>query len=166
MAETKDNGGGAGAKSKGTKFATLLGLLMLTTVFMPTSMLLGVTMLPTLFSFLFDRSHGKSFTLTIGMLNLTAVVPSLITLWTTSHSISTANDIIADPRTWMTILGACGVGWLVFLAMPPIIKAYYEAVSASRIRTLRERQNTLRQEWGDEIAENADVALIEQRPGT
>ncbi len=166
MANLKPNNVRAGGgKSRSTRFATWIGLLMLTTVFLPTSLVLAATMVPTFLVFLFDRSYGKSYTLTIGMLNLTAVVPSLIKLWTTSHSISTANDIIADPLAWMTIMGASAIGWLVFFAMPPIIKAYYEIVTTTRIRTLRERQAKLREDWGEDIAESADVALIEHNAG-
>ena len=161
---TAQDTGAGGGKRKRSSFATWFGLLLLTTVFMPTTLVLGAALLPTLIAFMFDRSHGKSFTLTIGMLNLTAAVPSLYKLWTTSHSISTANDILADPILWLTTMGAAGIAWLVFLAMPPIIKAYYEIVTAQRIRTLRERQAKLREDWGDDIAENADVAMLEHKP--
>lgn len=165
MADTKKAGAQTARRgSKASRFATWFGLLMLTTVFMPTSLVLAAALLPTIFAFLFDRTHGKSFTLTIGMLNLTATVPSLIKLWSTTHSISTANEILADPAVWLTTLGASGVGWLVFLAMPPIIKAYYDIVTVTRIRTLQERQAKLREDWGDDVTENADVSLIEHNP--
>lgn len=167
MAESEPQGGqAAGRKPKRSRYATWFGLLLLTTVFMPTSLVLGAALVPTFIAFLFDRSHGKSFTLTVGMLNLSAALPSLITLWTTSHSIATANEILADPLVWMTLMGASGIGWLLFLAMPPIIKAYYEIVTTQRVHTLRERQAKLREDWGDDIAENADVAMIEHRPAS
>ena len=165
MAVSKRSGAQASRRgSKASRFATWFGLLLLTTVFMPTSLILAAALLPTIFAFLFDRTHGKSFTLTIGMLNLTATVPSLIKLWSTTHSISTANEILADPAVWLTTLGASGVGWLVFLAMPPMIKAYYNIVTVNRINTLQERQAKLREDWGEDVTENADVAMIEHKP--
>ena len=86
-----------------------------------------------------------------------------MTLWTTSHSIQAANEIIADPVLWLSAFGAAGIGWLVFLVMPPIMTAHYAIATESKTRVLRDRQGRLREDWGTELAEDPDLVMLEDK---
>jgi hypothetical protein len=137
------------------------GMLLCTTVFLPTSMVLAVGMLPSILLFLFDRTAGRPLTLTIGMLNLAGVLPALYELWKTSHSIPGAKAVLAEPGLWMFGIVASGIGVVIYLFMPPVMLAYYRVTTRNRVALLRDRQSKLVQDWGSDLQENAEVALLE-----
>jgi len=159
--QTAARGPGGGRKAWLTRLATWALLLLFTTVLLPTSMLLGLGMLPTILLFLFDRTPGRPLTLTIGMLNLAGILPGLYELWGSSHSIPGAKAVLAEPGLWMFGIVASGIGVVIYLFMPPIMLAYYRAATRNRIALLRERQARLVEDWGSELEESREVALLE-----
>ena len=111
--------------------------------------------------FLFDRTPNRPLTLTIGMLNLSGVLPALYELWGSSHTIPGAKAVLAEPSLWMFGIVASGIGVVIYLFMPPIMLAYYRVVTRNRIALLRERQAKLIQDWGSDLEEDSGVALLE-----
>ena len=44
--------------------------------------------------------------------------------------------------------GAAGVGWLLFLALPPVVISFLRIHEAQRVARLRSAQAKLKEEWG------------------
>lgn len=131
----------------------LVSLAPLIAVLFPTFMLVGLGMLPTLVVYLGDKSRNKSFAMTVALTNLCGVLPSLASLWDRGQSMQAATEIAGDPLMWILPLGAAGVGWLIFMSMPPLIAAYYKTASDARIDNLMLKQRGLVEVWGEEVAE-------------
>ncbi len=144
------------AKGKGKLSGRTIGtgvlLLPVIAVLMPSIILLGIGMAPTIVAYIVDRTSEKYQSITVGLLNVCGTLPALVRLWSDGQSYSSALQIAGDPFTMLVAYGAAGVGWAIYLAMPVILGHYYTTSTESRLHTLRARQNTLTEAWGDEIA--------------
>jgi len=145
----------------------LLGILF------PTCVVIGVSMLPTFAAYLFDRSRDKYLALTAGMLNFCGSLPAVAELWARGHSLPSAMETLGEPLTWLFAYGAAGVGWLIYLGMPPIVSAYYAHASETQLRDLLIKQKELAEVWGEEVraqaeanAESGEDAALGTSPGT
>ncbi|NQW10619.1 MAG: hypothetical protein HQ481_12155 [Alphaproteobacteria bacterium] len=119
---------------------------------LPTVMLLGVGMLPTLVAMLTDRRKEKYATLCVGCMNFTGVLPFMIVLWSEDHSYEKAFSLIADPFTWLVMFGAAALGWAIFFVAPGIVGMFIGMRAEQRIQRLRHRQRELVEEWGPGVA--------------
>lgn len=121
-------------------------------VLLPTTLVLGVTMLPTLSAYAVDRTPGKALTITVGMLNFSGSLPAVLALWEFGHRIGQVSRVLGEPLYWMGAYLAAAVGWSLFLVLPAMLKRHYTNNTDARMRKLEGRQATLREEWGDEVA--------------
>lgn len=142
------------------KLFLTVSLAPLIAVLFPTFMLLGLGMLPTVAVYLADRSRNKSFATTVALTNLCGVLPSLAELWDRGQTMQAANALAVGPMFWLLPLGAAGIGWLIFMGMPPLIAGYYQTSAEARIRTLQQKQQRLVETWGEEVRveDEADAA--------
>jgi len=144
------------AKGKGKLSGRTIGaavlLLPAIAVLMPSCVLLGIGMAPTIVAYIVDRTREKYLSITVGLLNFCGVLPALVRLWSEGQSYSFALRIAVDPFTMIVAYGAAAVGWVIYLALPLILAHYYAMTTESRLQTLRGRQDGLVQSWGEEIA--------------
>ncbi|MBO6562005.1 MAG: hypothetical protein JJ959_15775 [Nisaea sp.] len=129
---------------------TIVGGLMLFTL--PTVLLLGIVMMPTFAAMAIDRRREKYTTLCVGCMNFVGVLPFVAQLWTEGHSYERAFAIMADPFAWLTMLGAAGLGWCIYLIAPGIVSMGIAMRIEQRISRLRRRQRELVEEWGPGVA--------------
>lgn len=140
-------------KRRGGWSAQLLGLFAFITaiVFMPTTIMLFLGMLPTLVAGLVDRSGKGTKALTVGSMNLAGCTPFLLDLWTTGHTAENAMAIISDPRTIIVIYCAAGIGYLIDWAMSGIVATVMIQRSGFRLKDIKKRQAALVEKWGQEV---------------
>ena len=136
-----------------TARAVTTGLLLLpvVAVLFPTCMVLASGMAPTLVAYLVDRTRAKSQAVTVGLMNFCGTLPGIVELWQHGQAYAVAGRIAMDPFFWAVAYGAAGVGWLVFMSLPPILVSFYGAVTDRRVSTLRKRQSALVEAWGEEV---------------
>ena len=147
------------SKSKpGRKKGGKLGLQMMALcglvtafVFMPTTAMLCIAMLPTLAAWMSDRIRGETRALTIGSMNIAGTTPYLLKLWSTGHDLDNALSIIADPQTIIVIYCAAGVGWIIDWAIAGVVATVMQQGGVSRLKEIRERQEALAERWGQEV---------------
>jgi len=125
---------------------TIVGGLMLFTL--PTVLVLGLGMLPTLAAMMVDQRREKYTTLCVGCMNFVGVLPFVARLWSEDHSYAKAFEIMADPFAWLTMLGAAGLGWCIYLLAPGVVSMGIAMRIEQRIGRLRRRQRELVEEWG------------------
>jgi hypothetical protein len=152
--QAKQAGAGSRRRKVGTGRVLITGFLLLpvVAVLFPTCMVLASGMVPTVVAFLVDRSRAKFLTLTVGMMNFCGTLPGVVDLWQHWQSYDMAGRIATDPFFWALAYAAAGVGWLIFLSLPPILASFYSVVTDRRIATLRKRQSALVDAWGEEVA--------------
>lgn len=155
MASQEEQPGAPEAKSKSKMsvrfIVTAVLLLPVAAVLMPSIILLGTGMAPTIVAYIVDRTHEKFLTITVGLLNVCGTVPALVGLWSRGQSYSSALKIAADPFTMVIAYSAAAFGWAVYLMLPLVLTHYYSSATESRLRALRIRQEVLVEAWGEEI---------------
>ncbi len=144
-----------------------IGILLLSALFLPSLAVLGVCLAPTVIAFLADRNRPKFLTITIGLPNLCGSIPALVKLWSVEQSFEAMEGVLADPVGWAVPFGAAGLGWFIYLAMPPLVAVYYSSAAQARERSLRRLRTALVETWGEEVAgEYAETAAQGEAPET
>ena len=115
----------------------MLSGIMTAAVFLPSTVLLLIGMIPTPFALLTDRTRGKNKVITVGAMNVAGCSPFLFELWTTDHSFVQTMAIVTDPF-------AIVVMWS---------SALYQR-GQSRQKAIQKRQQELVERWGQEVTGN------------
>jgi len=149
------------ASPSSMRVATLLFMFItLGIVMMPFAMLLAIGMLPSFVASMTDNRPEKSASSAIMIMNLCGIIPNLINLWNKGGTIGKAMAIVQDPFNLLMMYGAAGAGWLLVLAMPPIMQFLIGIKTEETLKQLRARMDKLREEWGDSI----EGAVVEVSP--
>lgn len=137
----------------------LLGIVGLFTaiVFMPTTIVLLMGMMPTIVAAVIDRTGKGTKALTVGAMNIAGCTPFLIDLWTKGHTPEMAVTIISDPRTMIVIFSAAGIGYLISWAMSGIVGTIMIQRGGGRLKDIKKRQASLIERWGREVT--GDIPL-------
>ena len=139
----------------------LLPIGLLSLVFLPTMLVLLISMLPTLAALAVDRTKERYLVMGIGALNFCACLPAIVILWTEGQSLTVAMSILGDVMLWLVPYGASAIGWLIYLSTQPIMASYYAATATQRLETLQSRRAELIEQWGDALAEHEDLQRSE-----
>ena len=142
------------APSKARSMQSLLWVFMLAIViiaFPESVILLFLGLLPTLVALIIDKSPRKYSTFCVGSMNITGVFPALLALWAGNNNIAHAFEIITNVFDLIVMYAAATFGWLLYMAIPPVVNGLLAVVAQHRIAQLRARQRELIKEWGDEI---------------
>jgi hypothetical protein len=75
----------------------------------------------------------------------------MLELWAGQNNISHAIEIITNVFDLIVMYAAATFGWLLFMAIPPVVNGLLAVVAQHRIAQLRSRQRELIKEWGDDI---------------
>ena len=132
--------------------------LLLLIFSLPTVLLLLFGMLPAIVAYIIDPSKHKTSTICVGAMNFAGVFPYLLGLWTGIHSIDVALGILTDVLALMVMYSAATAGWMVFVAVPPVVGVLLNVMDGRRIEALRARQKRTLKEWGQDVAETAHRA--------
>lgn len=145
-------------RAKGTKgnkklSGSILGVFGLVTafVFMPSTVMIVIAMLPTLAAAFSDRLRGETRALTVGSMNLAGCTPFLLQLWHSGHTLDNALHIIAEPRTIVVIYSAAAIGWIIDWAMSGIVATVMVQRGNARLVAIGKRQEELVERWGVEV---------------
>ena len=134
---------------------TAVFMLPVVAVLLPTCLVLVTGMVPTAVAYVMDRSRDKALAISIGLLNFCGTLPGIIDLWAERQAYEVATRIATDPFFWLMAYAAAGLGWLICLALPPVVATYYGAISRNRIQAIRRRQASLTEAWGKEVSGQA-----------
>lgn len=147
MANQQQNGKKAGT---GVIWASILAALIVV-LSLPTVIVVVVALLPTIVSYITDRSPDKYSSYCIGGVNFAGTFPFLMDLWMGDHSFSAAKDMVTDVFNLGAMYSAAAVGWLMFTFIPPVVGAFLTVLSQRRVATLRNEQRELIEEWGESV---------------
>ena len=141
----------------GIKIGLFVLLLPFLGLLLPTCIVLMIFGLPTLLSLLVDRTKEKYLTVTTAALNLTGTLPALAELWSQGQSFETAVFVIGDAWYWTLSFGGAGFAWAIYMCMPIMVLAYFQASSSGRMTKLELQQAELIEFWGPEVAGMAEA---------
>ena len=122
--------------------------------------LLLIGMLPTLVAWIIDRTPQKYATYCVGGVNLCGVFPFVLDLWAGENDIAGAMEILTDVFSLLLMYGAAGFGWMIFIAVPPVVGAFLTVMAQHRVNQLRRSQKDLIEEWGEDVAVHEDEMTL------
>ena len=129
----------------------LLILLPAGLIFLPSTILLAVGMIPTVVAYVVDRDPDKTAPMTVGGLNFAGVVTFLISLWQAGHTMTALTKVLTDPFAWLVMYGAAGLGWALYYGIPPAVAGWIMLRAEARIAQRIEEQRELIALWGTEV---------------
>lgn len=130
-----------------------------------TFMLLLIGMTPTFGAYLSDAGRMKYAARTVGGMNVAALAPYAVDLWSNGRGDKELFQIASDMQTWMVVGLAAAGGWILHMSLPIIIAGLTRVRDQGRIVRLRARQRSLAEDWGDDIISEATVAAVRESHG-
>jgi hypothetical protein len=138
----------------GTRVTLVLGVLFLVVIAAlapPLCALLAAGMLPSLAAMILDRHRALYLTRTVGAMNLAGVTWPALALLDAGLSMAGLREVLSNPLSWLAMYGGASLGWLVYLAIPPIAQIWIEAEADDMRARLAARAKALVEEWGEEV---------------
>ena len=138
---------------KAFKPALLLVLLLPAAALMaPIAIVMVAALVPSMVARIVDTSPNRYLTFTVLCLNLVGSLYFVHRVLTMGNSLEVVVMVLQDSIGWLAALSGAGCGWLLFLAVPPLIAKMAEAQSALRLRRVHRDQTQLINEWGEVVA--------------
>jgi len=133
------------------RIVLMLALLALVPFSLPTLLLLFVGMLPTLVAAFAERGTAKQAWISVGGLNFAGLSNWLLNLWFAHHTLSFAVAQLLTITPLVVAYASAGVGWALYLAMPPLVNAVTTVTSQRRVVALSAQQRKLVEQWGEGV---------------
>lgn len=151
MAKTEAPKKKSKAKSSGKLQLLWIFMIMAGIVFLPSTLLLLIGMLPTMVALFVDRSRKKSKVVTVGAMNLSGCTPFLLELWMGGQDFEKSFDIVTNPTAIIVMYSAAAVGYLIDWAMTGIVANVMYQRGQARKKAILRHQEELVERWGPEI---------------
>lgn len=120
-------------------------------------------MLPTFVAYIVDKTYKRCNTICVGAANFCGLFPFLQELWFGQHSMMGALIILTDLLNVAIIYLAAGLGWIVFLTLPPFIVSLQRIFDVRQVVKLKSKQKELITEWSKDVAADAqDSEVLKQ----
>ncbi|MDH5722029.1 MAG: hypothetical protein OEY94_01740 [Alphaproteobacteria bacterium] len=120
-------------------------------VFLPTSMILCIGMLPSIVALLTSSIVTRSRVSTIAALNFVGCVPFVFELWSLGNDFETSFEIITEPLTIIIIYGTAALGYIFDWVVVGVVSAYLYQRSEARLKAINKRQEQLVEAWGEKV---------------
>lgn len=150
--ENKDKRSGSGS----VKFAVFM-LFVTMFVFLPTTILFLVCLIPTAVAYIIDASINKTIWVTVGVMNVAGTIPAWFRLWDAGHNIEHAIEIILQPMTIIVSYGGAAVGWFIYINVTPFIASIIIMKNESRLKQIDKRLKELLRKWGDDVTDSGTI---------
>lgn len=147
--DQKNNGEVKSAKS--IKFAVFM-LFVTMFVFLPTTILFAVCLIPTIVAYVVDDNINKTIWITVGSMNFAGTIPAWFRLWDMGHDITNAFSIILQPVTILVSFGGAAVGWFIYINVTPFIASILVMKNEVRLNQINKRIKELLRKWGTDVA--------------
>ena len=143
----------AASASRPFKPALLLLLLLPAAALMaPIAIVMVAALVPSVVARIVDSSPNRYLTFTVLGLNLVGSLYFVHQVLALGNSLEVVAMVLRDSIGWLAALCGAGCGWLLYIAVPPIIAKMAEAQSVLRMRRVHKDQAQLINEWGEVVA--------------
>ncbi len=121
-------------------------------VFLPTSFMLMIGMMPTFIAYFVDRGKVKVKAITVGSMNMAGCLPFIFELWAHGHTFPNAVNHITEPRTIVVMYFAAAIGYMIEWAVISIVGSIVLEKSKSRIVEIEKTHKQMEEQWGEEVS--------------
>jgi hypothetical protein len=154
---------GGKSKKKGGKLGLYIGLTVAGvaafTMF-PTVVLVMIGLIPTMVAFFVDKDREHSGAVAVGAMNCAGLTPFVIDLLIKGQSMANTFQILANPNSWLVILGASAIGQVIVSIVPQAMATLALAHSETRIKNLRNNIELLKTSWGPDVGTTKPVEQL------
>ncbi len=141
------------AAPKAFKPVLLLVLLLPAAALMaPIAIVIVAALVPSVVARIVDTHPNRYLTFTVLGLNLVGSLYFVHRVLTMGNSLEVVAMVLQDSIGWLAALSGAGCGWLLFLAVPPLVAKMADAQSGLRLRRVHRDQTQLINEWGEVVA--------------
>lgn len=162
--QANQKAGSAQAKKKlGAKTTIMMiGLVFLGLIFMPTSFLLLVGLIPSWVAIFIGAITRGTRPATVVAMNLAGCMPFVMKLWSQGHTFENAVYIISDAQVITIIYTAAFFGYLIDWVVTGLVASYLYQKGKGRMKAIKKRQDELIKSWGEEVAGRVDDEMTEE----
>lgn len=150
--------------AKTGKLQKRLGLTALVAagaLFLPTTLMLVIGMLPTIVMLVVDNTKERLRTITVGAMNLAGCMPFVIELWQRDeHTVQMALSYITQPRTIVVMYFAAAIGYMIEWAVTGMVASMAVQKAKGRISSVEKKLAEMEERWGVEV--NGTIQLDDE----
>jgi hypothetical protein len=134
-------------------------VLVTAVIFLPTTIVWSICMLPTLVAAIIDNYPQKTAWLTVGAMNAAGTIPVWVSLLDSGQysmldagrAIPAAFQLISQPMTIIVPYIGAAIGWFIYFKVPPWVAAFVQSKNERRLRDIDKRQKALVKKWGEGV---------------
>jgi hypothetical protein len=123
-------------------------LFVCAVVFLPSTILFFVCMLPSIVASFVDRKPQKTLGMTVGAMNFAGTLPAWLQLLQEGHTMYVSTQIIATPMVLVISYGAAAVGWAIYYNVTPFVATLMVRRAKKRIKNIEKEKKKLEKQWG------------------
>jgi len=139
-------------KKKGPPIRLYLFILAVcAAVFVPTTLLFFVCLLPSVIASMVDQHPQKTLGITVGAMNFAGTLPPWLQLLETGHTLGISVDLITNPSVIMIAYGAAAIGYLIYWYVTPFISTIMVGRTEHRVKEITKEQDRLVDKWGESV---------------
>ena len=127
-------------------------VILIALVFLPTSMLLFVGMLPSMVAFFVSGRGIGARASTITAMNMAGCIPFVFKLWSTGNDFEASFLIITNMRYMSIIYLSAAFGYMIDWVMTGIMSSFLYQRGVSRMKAIKKRQEVLIEQWGEGVS--------------
>lgn len=127
-------------------------LAIASVVFLPTTILMAVGILPTVVARMTDRTPERMRVLTVGFMNFAGCFPFWFQLMETGHKIDNSLAILSDPLTVVVMYACALIGYVLEWVSTAIVSGLMVQKGKSRLENIKKYQADLVKKWGTEVS--------------
>ncbi len=135
----------------------LIVLILLGLVFLPTSMLLFVGMMPSIVAVFISLKGKGARASTVSAMNIAGCIPYIFKLWSGGNDFDASFDIITDSQAIMVMYTAAAFGYMIDWVVTGLVSSYLYQKGMNRMKAIKKRQQVLIDQWGREVCGQAAI---------
>lgn len=143
------------------KHLGLTALIAAGALFLPTTLMLAIGMLPTIVMLVVDNTKERLRAITVGAMNLAGCMPFVIELWQRDeHTVQMALSYLTQPRTIVVMYFAAAIGYMIEWAVTGLVASMAVQKAKGRVASVEKQLAEMEIRWGVEV--NGTMQLDEE----
>ena len=129
----------------------IFAALLMSVVFLASTLLLLVGMLPTLIAAIIVQKKYKNKVLTIGAMNFAGCFPYLMHIWNSNDRMTSMLESLSDPLTVVVMYTAAAVGYILNHAVTRLVRVFMLHNADKKLANIEKEKSKLEERWGRKV---------------
>ena len=129
-----------------------IGPIIAAGIFLPSTIVLSVMMLPTAIAAIVDKNRPRALLTTVGLLNFSGATAAWISLIGEGHSYQASRETITDLDMLLTSYGMALLGFVTYAVVVPVVANLTIQTIDFERRKIEKQQEHLITLWGQDVS--------------